>query len=193
MLDRRPIRGLEGAFEVDRSGRIYTVAREAVRKDGDAYFVPARERRLVPAQNGYLQVVLSRSGVRVCRHVHRLVAEAFVDGQADGLEVNHRNGDKHDNRAENLEWVSRSENNTHKYRVLKQRHPMDGVRGAACAYSMAIEAVEPTTGSVVLQFAAMKEAQRAGYKAPAISRCIGSETRTHRGLRWRQANFPTTP
>lgn len=42
--------------------------------------------------------------------VHRLIAKAFVTGYAGGLTVNHINGDKTDNRAKNLEWVTLAEN-----------------------------------------------------------------------------------
>lgn len=43
-------------------------------------------------------------------HVHRLIADAFVPNPDNLSSVNHKNGDKTDNRAENLEWVSQSSN-----------------------------------------------------------------------------------
>ena len=52
------------------------------------------------------------------KFVHRLVALAFVPGWREGLEVNHKNGDKTDNRADNLEWVTHSENHRHSRDVL---------------------------------------------------------------------------
>lgn len=67
--------------------------------------------------NGYVGVVLGRGK---CRLVHRLVAAAFIDGDAT-KQVNHKNGIRDDNRAENLEWVSCSENHRHSYKSLQRK------------------------------------------------------------------------
>jgi hypothetical protein len=47
--------------------------------------------------------------------VHRIVAAAFIGPCPDGLEINHKNGIKLDNRAENLEYTTRSANMKHAY------------------------------------------------------------------------------
>ena len=67
---------------------------------------------------GYLTLDLYYKGERKYKLVHRLVATAFVPGWREGLEVNHKNGVKTDNRAENLEWVTQSENMRHSRDVL---------------------------------------------------------------------------
>ena len=67
---------------------------------------------------GYLEVLLSFKGLHKHHLVHHLVATAFVEGWREGLEVNHKNGVKTDNRAENLEWVTSSENHQHARDVL---------------------------------------------------------------------------
>lgn len=51
--------------------------------------------------------------------LHRLIAKTFLaDSYFDGAHVNHKNGNKQDNRVENLEWVTPSENERHSYAVL---------------------------------------------------------------------------
>ena len=51
--------------------------------------------------------------------VHRLVAIAFIGNPQKGQEVNHIDGNKGNNAVENLEWVSKSENQQHRYKDLK--------------------------------------------------------------------------
>jgi len=73
--------------------------------------------RQTPHPNtGYLIVSPRVNGKYLARSVHRLVAAAFL-GEANGRDVNHINGNKHDNRLQNLEYLSRGENHRHAYRT----------------------------------------------------------------------------
>lgn len=58
--------------------------------------------------SGYKQVQLGRKTVP--QYVHRLVASAFIPNTLNKPQVNHKNGNKGDNRVENLEWVTVSDN-----------------------------------------------------------------------------------
>ena len=68
-------------------------------------------------QNGYLQVNLQSPEGKRRVYIHRLVARAFAPGFREGLTVNHINGNKDDNRACNLEWVTQKENVRHSFAI----------------------------------------------------------------------------
>lgn len=71
--------------------------------------------------SGYRKVALCQGGFCKQAFVHRLVADAFVSRNGERLEVNHKDGDKNNNNADNLEWCTRSENLAHSYRVLHRK------------------------------------------------------------------------
>ena len=66
---------------------------------------------------GYVRVSLSNQNNKSKFNVHRLVAEAFIPNVHTKKEVNHKNGIKTDNRVENLEWVTSSENTKHSFNI----------------------------------------------------------------------------
>jgi hypothetical protein len=68
-------------------------------------------------ENGYKRVYLFKEGKYYLRYVHRLVAESFVICTDDNYVVNHKDGDKHNNHKDNLEWVSQSYNRQHAYDI----------------------------------------------------------------------------
>ena len=72
-------------------------------------------------KDGYHLVHLYYKGGHKNQFVHRLVALAFVPGWRKEFEVNHKNGVKTDNRAENLEWVTHRENCIHGVDVLLKK------------------------------------------------------------------------
>jgi hypothetical protein len=68
-----------------------------------------------PAGNGHL--IVTNGYRKMCRSAHRMVWEAVHGPIPEGLQINHKNGVKTDNRIENLELVTASENTAHAYRL----------------------------------------------------------------------------
>lgn len=70
------------------------------------------------SKTGYVRVTLARAGRNPGREqVHRLVARSFLGEHRRGAHVNHKDGDKSNNRVENLEWCTPQENVAHAWRM----------------------------------------------------------------------------
>lgn len=115
----RPVDGLEHSHEVSSLGRIRTVARYVEYYHSTHGTTVVRRLKSKPVtmrkdRDGYIIANLSLEKAKtVTVKVHRVVAQAFVDNTAGKTQVNHIDGDKTNNRVENLEWVTNYENRIH--------------------------------------------------------------------------------
>lgn len=129
---------------------------------------------------GYLNVDLYQNGKRSKRRVHRLVAEAFIPNPDNKPEINHIDGNKLNNRADNLEWVTKKENCRHAWDtglatpsrgMLGKTNPNAGRKGKP------FKIIE--TGEV---FGTLKECEeKIKGDGRHISDCLRGRQHTHRG------------
>lgn len=110
------------------------------------------------------------------QYVHRLVAETWIPNPNHYRDVNHINGDKTDNRVENLEWVTHSENIRHAFRAGLKK-PSGGSKPTPVRIR--------ETGEV---FESQCEcARRIGGDRSAIRACLAGRQSTHRGYHFEYA------
>jgi len=107
----RDIKGYEGLYQVSNLGRVRSLDKAIVDSKGRKRISKGRIRRVGVKSGGYLNVALCKNGKAVNKSVHRLVAEAFMPDADFSLDVHHINGVRHDNRIENLRFVTERENN----------------------------------------------------------------------------------
>lgn len=113
----RPVVGFEDGFEISSYGNVRSV--DKMTRDGR--FWKGREIKKHRAGQGYLRAVLCVDGKSHHLYIHRLVADAFIPNPDGKPEVNHKDGNKHNNIVSNLEWVTKSENGLHSYRELGRK------------------------------------------------------------------------
>ena len=99
------IENYENKYQISNFGNVKSLNYRGTKKE--------KLLKLVPNKIGYINVQLSKNGIVKPFYVHRLVAIAFLNNVKGKNEVNHINMIKHDNRVENLEWCSKSENIIH--------------------------------------------------------------------------------
>lgn len=170
-----------GEYEVSDLGRVRSTGVTILRTSatGRVHQVTFPPKVLSPGMaRGRLQVRIH--GKRM--YVHRLVALAFCPGNAAGKEVNHINGDPADNRATNLEWVTRSENLRHSYGLGLHPKPTWWLKAPTPC-----KATNLKTGEVLTfpsQMDAAVQMFNDSRKQSPISKCLAGKLKTAYGYSW---------
>ena len=109
----KPIEGYEDLYQVSSYGRVKSNDRTEICKNGLVRFREGKILKPHQNYNGYLWVSLCKNDKRKKNKIHRLVAQAFIPNINNKPQVNHIDGNKHNNNLKNLEWVTSKENMEH--------------------------------------------------------------------------------
>lgn len=171
----RDIEGFAGLYQISSIGRVKSLTREVIRKDGKGYSLKGRILKKSHDQAGYIKYVLSKNGKTKTIAAHRLVAQAFISNPENKPQVNHINEIKDDNRIENLEWVTSKENVNHG----------TGIERGADQSRKRIMATHIKNGTK-LYYKSIVSATKDGFNRRLISRVITDGEGQHFGYRWEQ-------
>jgi hypothetical protein len=134
-------------------------------------------RKPVLSSKGYYYVMLSP--FRKTISVHRLIALTFLPVVENKTEVNHIDGDKLNNRVENLEWCTRSENQFHAYRIGLKKKPIYAGRIATPVVQLDL------MQDFINEFSSQHEASRiTGVNLSDICACCKGRYKTAGGFVW---------
>lgn len=158
-MEWRDVVGYEGLYQINSYGEIRSLKSMMKQK---------------PSIDGYTRINLTKDKIHKKHPVHRLVAQSFIDNPLNKPFINHKNGLRSDNRIENLEWCTTSENLAHSFRVLKRKHnkptPPKAIIGVinGCAF----------------YFDSAKETEKFGFNKDNVGLCARGKLKTSGGASW---------
>lgn len=185
----KPVIGYEGRYEVSNLGQVRSVRWRGGRKT-HCIFHDLKE-------SGYVEVLLVKNKENRYRRVHQLVAEAFIPNPENKPQIDHIDGDRTNNRVENLRWCTPIENNnnpiTLKRKAVSQIEPakekwrkgcFDTIKKPIRQYSLSgnfIKEWESSASASRDLFGATMNNRRAERE---ISKCCRGEIRQAYGFIW---------
>ena len=163
----------EGLYQVSNLGRVKSLDRIFIRKDGAA--IKKKSHLLNQSLRTYYQVQLRRDRKSIHFDVHRLVCLAFHSNPNNYGYVNHKDENKLNNRAENLEWC------TQKYNLNYGKCKEIWRQSYIPKYGRKID-VYTKYGIFVKSYNSVVEAEKDGYNRSSIFKCLFGRLNTHRGF-----------
>ena len=191
----KDIEGFEGMYQISNFARVKSLPRK--RKFGNqTRIIPEIIMKVHAKPSGYKYIKLNDvPRHQITKHIHRLVAQAFIPNPENKEDVNHIDGNKANNVVTNLEWVTRSENVLHSYRVLGRK--CERIKGEGNPRNKPIIQMD-LLGNEIKTWCSSAEAERQlGIKESSIRKCLYTSINksikrralTAGGFKWRYKEF----
>lgn len=175
----KDIKGFEGVYQVSNLGRVKSL--ERFRKGANGSLETVKEKILKPLiDKGYYQVVLCKQSVQKHYLVHRLVWETFNGQILEGLQVNHINEIKTDNRLSNLNLMTAKENCN--WGTRNERHAKNLINGKKSKPVLQFD----LNDNFIKEYPSIRQVYReTGFAFQNISACCKGKLKQAYNFKWR--------
>lgn len=168
-------------YEVSNMGNVRSkdrwVKNTGIKAGG--YFQKGKTLKICMAKNGYCVVNLGRNRTQ---YIHRLVCTAFIGEIRNQMTVNHKDGNKQNNRADNLEILTYQENHLHAFHTLHRKPSCLGKNNNGASKPVS----QIKDGKIVANYPSAREAERrTGISYRAISACCNGDKKHAGGFEWK--------
>ena len=172
----KDVPGYEGLYQVSNLGRVKSLPRKVRCNAG---WRITKEQILKPHQSnsGYLRVIFAKNGKLQNISIHRSVAQLFISNPHNYTEVNHKDENKHNNRASNLEWCT----------------PKHNINYGSCLARRSKAREKPVLqltldNKLIKRWPSAVKCERLGFNRANICSCCRGKRKTAYGYKWRYAN-----
>lgn len=174
----KDIKGYEGLYQVSNLGRV-----KSVEKIDSSGRLRKEKLRKLQDNRGYLEIVLRKSNETQQFSVHRLVYETFVGEIPEGMQVNHINENKSDNRVDNLNLMTPKENSN--WGTGIERHRNQLINGKKSKPVLQYD----KDGNFIKEWVSLSEIKRQlGFNVGHISYCCNGKYNQAYEYKWKYKN-----
>ena len=173
----KDILGYEELYQGSNLGKIRSLDRWKDSGTG-GYIQKGRILKPCKTKDGYLQVCLCKDGKKKLFSVHRLVWEAFNGEIPEGMEVNHIDEDKTDNRLDNMNLLSHKANSDWGTRNKKISEKMTNGKLSKRVYQYTLD------GVLVKIWSSTQECGRNGFNQANVGACCRGKLKQYKGFLW---------